>query len=355
MHRWATMLAAVALGSATLVPGLATAADNPRLNTGSAAGSYNKSFGPLLQSALKKSLFTYDLAVTAGSGENIARARSAPRDIGLVQFDVMALESAADPDLAKDVTVIRSDVAHECLFAVAGKEVAGTVNNWGGVKSLARRLRIATGPENSGAAITLKYLQTIDPELKAATPIYLASVDAAVEAVAKGQAHLAFFVQFPDTTNDRFKAINKAGLTFLPVADRSMLRQTVGGNQVYVAQEVKVSSAMLVTWTGVTKIVTVCTPIAYITGNPEKFPAGSPQRADLEDLIGTVRKFNADALRPQESWYRQMVDGAAVMSESGVDQFLKTVDEAKAKISDATANIQLPKLPDLSTIPGFGK
>ncbi|MBI1207739.1 MAG: hypothetical protein GC191_10680 [Azospirillum sp.] len=347
------MTTAAAAALALLCAAAPASAENPKIDTGGAAGSYHKSFGPLLKDALRKSLFNYDLATSAGSGENIARVAASPSDIGLVQFDVFALKAATEPALTKSVTVIRSDVAHECLFAVAQKDVGETLKNWGGIKSVANRLRIATGPKDSGSAITLDYLRSIDADLAKATIANFESVDAAVDAVAAGQAHLAFFVQFADTTNERFKTINKKHLSFLAVADRDMLRQKVGDDQVYVPQEVKVSSAMLTTWTGVAKIVTMCTPIAYITGNPEGL-SGKPQ-ADQKDLIDTVRKLDADALRPKESWYRQIVDSAAVMSQSGLEQTLKAMDEAKASVTSMAANIKLPELPAMPSIPGLTK
>jgi len=343
-----------ALAGAALLPFQADA-QAQTIHTGGEKGSYYQSFGPLLADILKKNLFNYELATSAGSGDNLTKVGAAPRDIGLVQTDVMAYELSRNPAAAEGVTVIRNDVASECVLAVTSKELADRLQNWGGVRGVARRIRIATGPETSGAAITLKYLQSFDTDLAAATVMHQASVDAAIDAVASNQAHLALFVQFPDTANERFKNINKRKLVFLPVADRAMLRQSVGGHPVYQMQEVKVSSATLTNWGGVTKIVTACTPISYITGNPERLAAGSNPRIDHEEMIAIVRKTETDSLRPREGWFRAMIDNAAVMSGAGVEQLLKAADDAGNAVSKAAATITLPELPPMPKLPGMGQ
>ena len=40
---------------------------------------------------------------------------------------------------------------------------------------------------------------------------------------------MTLFVQFPDPTNARFKAITKQGGNIIPVIDRSILRQEADG------------------------------------------------------------------------------------------------------------------------------
>jgi hypothetical protein len=306
----------------------ATAAE--MIYTGGERGSYFQSFGPLLLDTIQGQWLEYELATSAGSGENIQHVIDNPLAIGMTQTDVLAAAMTADPSLADKVTVIRNDVANECLYAVVAPENSGRLTNWGDVRAYARRLRIATGPEQSGAALTFRFLQSLDEKLAAARNVqYMGNVDDAIAAVLAGDADIAFFVQFADPDNARFQTINDAEMSFIPVVDRALLRQTYGSNQrVYVPQEVKVTSADLLSLGGVTKIVTACTPLAYITGSPSALPAGSAEQADLEELISLIRDADVATLQPQEGWFQSWLDSAAEVTEDSIADMLDTVEQA---------------------------
>ena len=49
------------------------------------------------------------------------------------------------------------------------------------------------------------------------------------------------FVQFPDPDNARFKLIRQAGGHFVPVINRDILGQQIGGEKVYYAQETEIA------------------------------------------------------------------------------------------------------------------
>mgnify|MGYP001077707595 CR=1 FL=1 len=329
MHLRPALLAVGAAAAFVAAPALAA---NP-IYTGGERGSYFTSFAPLLEELLNDNFLDYQAVPSAGSGENIDHVLANPTAIGFTQSDVLAFRAASDPSIAENITIIRNDVGVECLYAVATEENAARLENWGGVRGFARRLRIATGPETSGAAMTLRFLQSIDPDLARARSIsYMESVDAAIQAVIAGEADVAFFVQFADTSNQRFEDINDAELAFIPVIDRNILRQEVNGERVYVAQEVKVTSAGLLSWSGVTQIVTACTPLAYITGNPERLPVGSNERLDLEDVIAIVAGADVSELQPEEDWFQALVDQAATMTDSALESTLQQIEETSQRV-----------------------
>ena len=331
MHLRSSLLVACAVSTLAMVATAASAASP--IYSGGERGSYFGSFGPLLAELLEDNFLDYEVVTSAGSGENIDQVLMNPLAIGLTQSDVLAFRATTDPSLADAVTIMRNDVAVECLYAVATEQNASRLENWGGVRGLARRLRIATGPEASGAATTFRFLQSIDPDLARAGNIaYMENVDLAIEAVIAGDADIAFFVQFADTGNERFEDINDAELVFIPVVDRNILRQEVNGERVYVAQQVKVTSAGILSWSGVTEIVTACTPLAYITGNPDLLPAGSNERLDLEDVISIVAGAELSDLQPEEDWFQSVLDDAATMSDSALETTLQQIEETSNRV-----------------------
>lgn len=329
-----TLLALLLAGAAALglSAGPAAAA---QIHTGGQTGSYFSSFGPKLKALLDKSFFDYQVVTSAGSGANIDAVARNPVDVGLVQGDVLAYILSEQPDLADRLTVIRTDVATECLFAVSAPQYADRLTNWGEVLSFARRLKMATAAESSGPAVTLRFLQTIYAPLQQARIQFMDSTDAALESVIAGQSDLAFFVQFADPSNPRFERINDNDLNFVPVIGREMLRQRVGGDQqVYVPQEVKVRSVGILSFSGVKTVTTACTPLAYVTGNPEQLPPGSSERLDLEEMIQLVRSTDVENLRPDEDWFQSVLDQAVTVTGSGLDSMLDSVDQAIQKIRE---------------------
>ena len=329
MHLRSALLVAGAASALTAASALGA---NP-IYTGGERGSYFTSFGPMLQEVLEDNFLDYEVVTSAGSGENIDQVLMNPLAVGLTQSDVLAFRAASDPEVASNIAIMRNDIGVECLYAVATEENAARLENWGGVRGLARRLRIATGPEASGAATTFRFLQSIDPDLARANNVsFMENVDAAIEAVIAGDADIAFFVQFADTSNERFEEINDAELVFIPVVDRNILRQEVNGERVYVAQQVKVTSAGILSWSGVTEIVTACTPLAYIAGNPELLPDGSNERLDLEDAIAIVAGAELEDLQPEEDWFQTMVDDAATMTDSALESTLQQIEETSERV-----------------------
>ncbi len=324
---------AAASAAAVLALGVGTPAEaDNKIYTGGESGSYFNSFGPKIEAVLEASFFHYDVAASAGSGENLRRVIQEPGSVGLAQTDVLAFETSQDASLAEQFVIIRNDVAYECVFAITSPDFADRLKTWGDVQRYARRLTVAVGPEASGSATTLRFLRTLSEKLAEGRVAHMSDTDAAIATVIENQAQLGFFVQFADTNNPRFKTINDAELTFIPVIDRAMLRQRVNGEPVYKAQEVKVTSAGLLSWRGVSRVITACTPLAIITANPESLPEGSPERQDLVDMIAALRDAPAADLQPSEGWFTALLDDAVEMSGQGLESLLEQAERAAQQL-----------------------
>ena len=318
----------------TLLAAGAAQAQQP-IYTGGERGSYFGTFGPLLQEILDREFFDYTLQTSAGSGENIDQVVSNPQAIGMTQTDVLAFQTSQDPTLTDSIVIIRNDVANECLYAVTSEENADRLTNWGDVRAYARRLQFAMGPEASGSARTFQFLQTFDERLAGAQRVsYMNSTDDAIDAVVSGDADVAFFVQFADPDNPRFETINDSRLAFIPVIDRSILRQRFDDSRAYVPLEVKVTSAGLLSWRGVERVLTACTPLAYITGDPALLPDGSEAQLDQQDMISILREASLEDLQPEADWFQTMLDDVVEVSGAGLDSMLTAVDDAAQRVID---------------------
>ncbi|MFO1352324.1 MAG: hypothetical protein U1F68_17290 [Gammaproteobacteria bacterium] len=273
----------LSLALALAATGAAPAVMAQSIHAGSETGSYTKDFCPEVEKALKKGYFEHKCTISQGTGDNVDKVLAKPSDVGIGQFDIVA---ARAEQAAGKLTVINPNIGLECLYAVTSDPAVTSL------KGLAARMPVALPPEKSGATATFQYLQSLDKglaELRKVT--YYGSALEAVEAVTKGDAALAFIVQFPNTKNDVFKAINEAKLHFIPVINREILRREIGGQAVYQPQEVVVTPVgMLSKLTGkeAQKIETTCTPVVLFTGDPSQFKEGSNERKDQDELIKTL-------------------------------------------------------------------
>src|SRR4029450_1370491 len=102
---------------------------------------------------------------------------------------------------------------------------------------------------------------------KAKTVTNAASADDAIREALSGDDTVSLFVQFADPDNTRFDLVRKLGGHLVPVVDRTILRQEVGGKKVYFAQETQVENAEWIK--SGRKLVTACTPVVLFTGNPD--------------------------------------------------------------------------------------
>lgn len=328
----ATTVAATGLSLLMVASSLAS-----QINTGGRTGAYFGRFCPELKTALKKSAFDYECALSKGSRENLQRVVSDPTQIGYSQFDVFALEKTilGGENL---FTTIRADLGNECLFMVTKNR---QITNFGEVAALAASLRFILPPEKSGSAATFEFLQQIDPNgLGLATSVsHAASTDEAIEQALASNDAVTLFVQFPDPENARFKLIDKLEGHAIPVIDRNILRQQIGGEKVYYAEETEISNPKWLKSSD--RVITACTPMVLFTGNSSRVE-DSTARRDLDDLVKTVRALKADDLRPKEGFFKRMwrktkrlsaksVEGIVDLSEKAREKAAPTLEAAKKK------------------------
>jgi hypothetical protein len=186
-----------------------------------------------------------------GSAANVEVVADKIGDVGLARRDVYALFNKNHPGKVSAVdTGIRS-----CLYAVTKNPAFTSADPgvaWGNILKYASRVRVALPSEKSGANETFRYLLTIDEDLGRIRPENITNyktLDEAITATINGAADLAFFVQFPDPTNERFRKVKDLGMSWIGVGSNSMARQKVtapGGGEVAVfnIQTVPVESTM---------------------------------------------------------------------------------------------------------------
>ena len=347
---FATAASLLALGAFA-----ATAGAN-QINTGGADGAYNRTFCPELAGELKKSKFDYACTTSAGTKENMQRVAADARQIGFGQLDVMALEAEKMGGMSQFVKLRTGDV-RECLFAVTRNK---SVTNFGELAVQAEKLRFVLPPEQSGSAGSFAFLKQIDPEGlgKASQITYAASADDAVRQALAAEDTVTVFVQFPDPDNPRFKLIQDLGGHIVPVIDRAVLRQQVGGEKVYYPQETQVSNAGWLK-SGQT-VVTACTPMVVFTGAADRV-TGDKAKQDHKDLIATVQALPADALVPQQSLFSRVWKRTKELSAQSTEQLVTLSETARQqaqpmmeKAKEATAKAMEAARPTLERAKEMG-
>ena len=323
--------AALALAATAALGSLALTAGANQINTGSEGGAYNASFCPALSGQLKLAQFDYRCAPSVGTRENMERVLADPRQLGYGQLDVFALESRqlkAEAALA----IVRQDDVRECVFAVTRNKA---ITNFGELAANAGRLRFILPPVGSGSAGTFEFLRSIDADGlgKAKSVTNAASADDAVREALAADDTVSLFVQFADPDNARFDLVRKLGGHLVPVIDRNILRQEVGGKKIYFAQETQVENADWIKQGR--KLVTACTPVVLFTGHPDRVQ-GEQARKDHEDLIRTIGDIKPGSLLPQESLFQRLVKRTKELSAVSTEKVLEATEEARQKAKPYT-------------------
>ena len=318
---------ATALTLLTTVAVMQASAD--KIHTGAETGVYHAKLCPLLQAQLAKSQLTYACTPSSGSNETLTRIAADPRHIGYSQLDVLALELEKG---AKDRFVVaRADDTRECLFlATRNKQFSA----YGDIQAYAHTLRFILPPRESGAAATFAFLQKIDADGlgRAKSVTYAESADDAVRQALSAEDTLALFVQVPDPSTSVFKAVEEGNGQLIPVIDRTILRQQIGGQKVYFAEETEVAQARWVK-SGKT-VVTACTPVAVVTGDPTRVD-GDKARQEHRDVIATIQKLKADDLLPKQNLLQRMLKRTKELSALSTEKLMNVSEKARVAAGPA--------------------
>ncbi|MEL7049863.1 MAG: hypothetical protein AAFO75_13075, partial [Pseudomonadota bacterium] len=157
---------------------------------------------------------------------------------------------------------------------------------------------------------------------------YAADTDAALDEALSGEDTVALFVQFPDPNNSRFKTIQEKGGHIVPVLDRNLLDQRLGGRQVYYAQETQVANAGWLE--SGTQVVTACTPLVLFTGAPNEIKDDG-QRTTHQSHIEMLAGYRADALLPRQSLFARVIRRTRELSSSGAERFVTFSEKARER------------------------
>ena len=302
-----------------------------QINTGASAGAYEVSFCPVLSQQLKLAQFDYRCTPSAGTRENMERVLANPRQLGYGQFDAFTLESR-QMNASALLTVVRQDDVRECLFAVTrNKDIA----NWGELAAEAGRLRFILPPANSGSVGTFQFLRSIDADGlgKAKTVTHAGSAEEAIRETLSADDTVTLFVEFADPEGENFALVGKLGGHIVPVINRTILRQEVGGKKIYFAQETQVEESR---WTkSGKKVVTACTPLVVFTGAPDRVQ-GEQAKKDHEDLIRTVSALKSGSLVPEESLFQRLVKRTKELSATSTEKMLEATEQAREKAKPYT-------------------
>jgi hypothetical protein len=294
-----------------------TTAHAQRINTGGETGSYHRDFCPALARELTTAGLPHTCAPSSGTRENMERVRTNPRELGYGQLDVFTLESG-QMSTGRALEILRQDDARECVFAVTKNR---DVTSFGELAAYASTLRFVLPPKESGSAGTFQFLRGIDRNGlgRAGAVTNAASADEAIRQALSRDDSVALFVQFPDPDNERFRLVRELGGHFVPVVDRSILSQQMGGVSVYSAQETRIQNSRSIS--GEARVTTACTPIVLFSGAADRVRDAGERRQHVE-MTNAVRVMAVDVLLPRQSLIRTIGQRTRDLSAEGRDRIL---------------------------------
>lgn len=323
------------LATTALMALTVTANAQKAIYTGGEKGAYNTTFCPPLPQVLNQSMFAgYQCTPSGGTLENINQVLSKPSNVGFVQLDVLAREMTTKPELNKQLTLIRKDIACEGLWMVTKNEKLKT---YGDVLGYARRINFILPQQNSGSAASFSFLQSIDPDgLGRAKNIkYVNDATTVINTVAAaGDQSVGFFVQFADPENANIKLMMEKGLTVVPVVSREIANAKVGEESLYNVQSFSLKAAGFIA-SGDDR-VTACTPVAVVTGNPDN-QKDTNVKDDQKDLIKAIRDVPTAKLLPQDSRLAKLMQGMRKISDVAINEMVAAAEKGKKAI-DSMSN-----------------
>ncbi len=306
---------------------LAGAASAQNIYTGGKAGAYFGTLCPGLLEGLRTEGFTPNCTESAGSLDNIQRLLADPAGIAMVQTDAFANWAAANPEEAKKIVIIRSDLASEGVYFVSNN-----IQDFPEVVRIITRVKVVLPPKTSGAAQTWENLKKVLPQVftkvDPSQVTYAESAAKAVDMALSRENTIALFVQLPDPSNEIFKTIVEKKGHFIPLVARAVLAQKVGGEPVYTLETRPVTKAGIIA--KAVEVTTVATPIMLITQATENLPESGNARVNHDDLIKIVKGMSKDKLLPKTGATASLFNRAFTAS---VDVATKLTEKAEQAIN----------------------
>lgn len=302
-------------------------ANAQNIYTGGKTGAYFGTMCPGLLEGLRTEGFTPTCTESAGSLDNIQKLLADPTGVALVQTDAFANWAGANPEEAKKIVTIRSDLASEGVYFVSKN-----IQEFPDVVRIITRVKVVLPPKTSGAAQTWENLKKILPQLftkvDASQVTYAESAAKAVELALSQDNTIALFVQLPDPSNEIFKTIVEKKGNFIPLVARAILAQKVNGSSVYTLETRPVTKVGIIS--NAVEVTTVATPIMLITQATDNVPDKGNDRANHDDLIKIIKGMPKEKLLPKAGATVSLFNRAYTAS---VDVATKLTDKAEQAIS----------------------
>ena len=321
-----TPLPRLAVGFACAVALIAAPAAATEIATGAADGPYQLTLCPPLKGALDRARLEYRCVPSDSARETLQRIAAAPRQLGYVPLDSLLVEG---PQLAgaKAFTRVRTGDVYECLFAVARN---GDLKTYGDLAANAQRLRFVLPPKASASAASFGLVRQGDAAGlgRAGAVLHAAHIEEAVKLALSAEDTVAVFLAPADPGSEVFKSIPRLGGHVIAMLDRAILRQQIGGEKVYFAEETPIAQAR---WLKAgRRIVTACTPTVLVTGAPDRI--GDPRaRQDHADMIQTVQALRPEALLPRQGTFKRLWTRTREVSGASVERLLGLSERARER------------------------
>jgi hypothetical protein len=298
-----------------------------RIHTGGETGAYHRDFCPALARELTTMGTPYTCTTSSGTRENMERVRATPREFGFGQLDVFALETSST-SAANAFQIVRRDDARECVFAVTRNR---EITSYGELAAYAGSMKFFLPPQGSGSAGTFQFLRNVDRNglgrvANSAVSYVSAGTDDAIRAALNRDDGIAFFVQYPDPDNERFKLVRDLGGHFVPVIDRTILNQMVGGQSVYFGQDTRIQNGRRLEMGS--RVTTACTPIVLFSGDPARVRDQTERRQHTE-LLTSVKSMPTDTILPRTSPLRMAMQRTRELTAEGRERFLAYSNRAR--------------------------
>ena len=295
--------------------------------TGGKTGAYFGTLCPGLLDGLRNEGFTPVCTESAGSLDNIQKLLADPTGVAMVQTDAFANWAQGNPDEAKKIVAIRSDLASEGVYFVSKN-----IKEFPDVVRIITRVKVVLPPKTSGAAQTFENMKKILPQLFSKITesqiTYAESASKAVEMALAQDNTIALFVQLPDPENALFKTIVEKKGNFIPLVARAILAQKVNGQNVYALETRPVTKAGIIA--NAVEVTTVATPIMLITQATENIPENGNDRVNHDDLIKIIKGMPKEKLLPKGGPTASLFSRAFTVS---VDVANKLTDRAEQAIN----------------------
>jgi hypothetical protein len=322
----AIIAALLALAPTTLLAQQPPQAPAIAIHTAGEAGAYHSAFCPVLSARLRESGVNARCTPSRGTRENLERILAEPSHFGYGQLDVFTLESNL-LSARSSFQILRQDDARECLFAVTKNR---SITSFGALSMFAKNMNVFLPPRESGSAGTFQFLRTVDDDGlgRARVVTHATTADDAIKQALASEDAVAFFVQFPDPTNERFQAIKRLGGHLVPVIDRDILRQEVDGRRVYFAEETEIDNPSFVSDGG--KLTTACTPLIVFSGTSDRI-ANEEVRRTHDATSTAIKLMRHETLTPREPNLQRIVRRSREMSASTLDRLTRTSELARSR------------------------